>query len=509
MRLRAPAYPLITVDPYFSVWSAADKLTDKNTEHWTGKPHKIIGTAVIDGNEYRFMGEGEDTPAMDQVSVDVSAFSTKYVFEKGGVRLTLTFTTPLIPSDLKIMTRPVSYLEIQNQSIDRKKHSVKVKIAVSEELCVNLLGEDKVEAQEITLSDSTLSCMKMGSLSQKMLERDGDDLRIEWGYFYLTSKGTVGQYENNGELFVFTEVEMAQKTLLTFAYDDIYSIQYFGKNLKSYWNKDGALITDEIVNAFGDYNKVMKRCAEMADRLFIDATRAGGEKYAELLELAFRQAIAAHKVAIDEDGEILFVSKECFSNGCAATVDVSYPSIPMFLIYNPELVKGMMRPIYKYEASDVWQWDFAPHDAGRYPRLDRQRYGLKEEKYLFEKQMPVEECGNMLVMAAAAALASGDTKMAKDNLDLLEAWVKYLFENGRDPENQLCTDDFAGHLAHNCNLSLKAISGIISLGVIYKLLGDEEKFEEYKARAREMALDWIERAANEDGSFRLTFDGEG
>ena len=509
MQLRAPAYPLITVDPYFSVWSAADKLTDKNTEHWTNKPHKILGTALIDGKEYRFMGVSENLPAMDQISVDVSAFSTKYVFEKDGVRLTLTFTTPLIPTDLYLMTRPISYLEVQNQSIDRKKHSVKIKIAVSEELCVNLLGEDKVEAQEVTLSDGTLSCIKMGSVSQKMLERDGDDLRIEWGYFYLTSKGTVGQYENNGELFVFTEVEMAQKTLITFAYDDIYSIQYFGKNLKSYWNKDGALITDEIVNAFGDYNKVMKRCAEMADRLFIDATRAGGEKYAELLELAFRQAIAAHKVAVDEDGEILFVSKECFSNGCAATVDVSYPSIPMFLIYNPELVKGMMRPIYKFAASDMWDFDFAPHDAGRYPRLDRQRYGLKEEKYLYEKQMPVEECGNMLVMEAAVAIATGSPDFANQHMDVLRGWVKYLVENGRDPENQLCTDDFAGHLAHNCNLSLKAIMGIASIGILEGMNGRKAERNKYMKLARDMAADWAKRASNGDGSYRLAFDRAG
>ena len=97
MQLRAPSYPLITVDPYFTIWSAADKLTDKNTEHWTGKPHKLIGTAVIDGVEYRFMGLDENILAMDQISVDANAFSTKYVFEKAGVRLTLTFTTPLIP----------------------------------------------------------------------------------------------------------------------------------------------------------------------------------------------------------------------------------------------------------------------------------------------------------------------------------------------------------------------------------------------------------------------------
>jgi hypothetical protein len=84
-------------------------------------------------------------------------------------------------------------------------------------------------------------------------------------------------------------------------------------------------------------------------------------------------------VAVDTEGQLLFISKECFSNGCAATVDVSYPSIPMFLHYNPEFVKGMMRPIFKYAATEEWEFDFAPHDAGQYPLVEGQVYGKNRE----------------------------------------------------------------------------------------------------------------------------------
>ena len=242
--------------------------------------------------------------------------------------------------------------------------------------------------------------------------------------------------------------------------------------------------------------------------MFIDSVRAGGEKYAEILELAYRQAVAAHKLVLDEDGEVLFISKECFSNGCAATVDVSYPSIPLFLIYNPELVKGMMRPIYKFTRSEAWKYDFAPHDAGQYPILNGQVYGLNREtgELMFHKQMPVEECGNMLVMEATVALATKSTAFANEHLDILKDWVKYLIDNGRDPENQLCTDDFAGHLAHNCNLSLKAIMGIAGLAIIYGMNGKKKEERKYLKLARDMALDWADRASNGDGSYRLAYD---
>lgn len=102
-----------------------------------------------------------------------------------------------------------------------------------------------------------------------------------------------------------------------------------------------------------------------------------GEDYLLILYAGLRQAVGAHKLVKDRDGNVLFLSKECHSNGCIATVDVSYPSIPLFLIYNPELVKGMMRPIFKFNDMPVWKYDFAPHDAGTYPYCLGQVYGVK------------------------------------------------------------------------------------------------------------------------------------
>lgn len=506
MRLRAPAYPIITIDPYFSVWSPVTTPTEADSVHWTGSPNTISIVAAIDGKKYRLFGRcGSDSiPAICCVSSDCSAFSTTYKYQADGVKLTLIFTSPIIPDDLYMLSRPVSYLEIIKETVDSKRHEVSVNIEVSEEICMNRKGDDEVEFETDTLGK--YSSIRMGKKDQSILRRKGDDLRIEWGYFYLTGIGEVYSRKDK-EGMAFAGISSAIKTnaVFTFAYDDLESIMYFGKNLKSYWNKDGAKITEEIYKAHGDYRHVMRRCSQISEKLFCDAVRAGGEKYAEICELSFRQAIAAHKLAIDEEGNVLFISKECFSNGCAATVDVSYPSIPLFLIYNPELVKGMMRPIYKYAATDEWQYDFAPHDAGCYPHVNGQVYGGNK----LEKQMPVEECGNMLIMETAVAVATKDASFAASHMDVLDQWVKYLIKNGRDPENQLCTDDFAGHLAHNCNLSLKAIMGIAGYGIIKGMLGDRRAKRKYVSLARDMASDWAKRASNGDGSYRLAFDKPG
>ena len=507
MQLRAPAYPLITVDPYFSVWSPSNKLNESNTVHWTNSPNTISGVATVDGKKYRVIGNtAADIPAMKQISSNCTAFSTIYTFEEGGARLTLTFSTPLLITDLALISRPVSYLEIKNESADGKRHDVKFELSVSEEICINLLKEEAVEYELIDLG--TLKSAKIGSKAQKILCQSGDDVRINWGYFYLTTSGKAWTAEQKDEAdgsvisSVGATVEVKDSTLITFAYDDVSSIEYFGKHLNAYWKKDGSTIFDQIKTAHKDYKTVMNRCNVFARDMFCDAVRAGGEKYAEILELAYRQVIAAHKLVLDTEGNPLFISKECFSNGCAATVDVTYPSTPLFLIYNPELVKAMLRPIYKYARSEEWTFDFAPHDVGQYPLLNGQVYG----ENALHMQMPVEECGNMIIMEAAIALATKSTSFADEHFELLETWVKYLIENGKDPKNQLCTDDFAGHLAHNCNLSLKAIMGIASLGILYGLKKNKREERKYLSLARAMADDWAKRASNGDGSYRLAFD---
>lgn len=505
MKLRAPSIPLITIDPYFSIWSAADEINTTCTEHWTGKSNSILGTVTVDGSRYLFLGYHRDIHKLKQTALEITALSTKAVLEGGGIRLTALFTSPLLADNLHIMTRPVSYLELSWESVDGKDHDVSVSVAASEELCLDKAFQSPVEKEEV--SAGSVHGMKMGNTEQKPLNRSGDDVRIDWGYFYLMTDSadavcSTDEIQSLDYVDITAKAEPGKSLMFYFAYDDIESIEYFGSHLKSYWNKDGMTILQAIEEASADYAETLGKCAEFSQKLYDDAVNAGGEKYAELLSLAYRQVIAAHKLVLDENGEILFISKECFSNGCAATVDVSYPSIPMFLLYSPELVKGMMRPVLRYAKSDKWVFDFAPHDVGQYPLVNGQVYGENALKY----QMPVEECGNMLVMAANVSLADGNADFAKKDLDLYEGWCDYLIKYGADPGNQLCTDDFAGHLAHNCNLSLKAIMGLQGMSIIMNLLGDGEKSAFYRSEAEKMAGIWMATALNSDGTSNLAFD---
>ena len=125
-----------------------------------------------------------------------------------------------------------------------------------------------------------------------------------------------------------------------------------------------------------------------------------------------------------------------------------------------------------------------------------------------ENQMPVEETGNMLIVAAIISKLDGNTKYVDRYWRLLERWAQYLKEKGLDPANQLCTDDFAGHLAHNANLSIKAILALGAYSQMCETAGKADEAKAYRATAEQFAREWV-KLADDGDHFRLAFDRPG
>lgn len=481
--LRAPSYPLITIDPYTSVWSFTDRLNEDATRHWTGKEQALMGLLEVDGTTYRFMGKdaaGENLPARSgvaavQQSVQVLPTQTYYTFECGPVLLDLVFTAPLLLDDLDRMSTPINYISWQVRSADKKKHEVRIFVEASPSLAVHTDDQAVTFARE---EENGITYLKTGTVEQPVLARKGDDVRIDWGYFYLaarTEEQTEMKVSDRKQLLYTYDMGTVSTSpatgFLMVGYDDLYSIQYFKDNRMAYWKHNGKKnIRQAFEEAAGQYNSIMKRCRRFDSHLMKEAEKAGGTEYAELCAVAYRQAVAAHKLVEDQDGNLLFLSKENFSNGSIGTVDLAYPSAPLFLLYNPELVKGMLNPIFYYSESGQWNKPFAAHDIGTYPLANGQTYG---------GDMPVEESGNMLILTTAVALREGNADYARRHWDILTVWANYLLKEGLDPDNQLCTDDFAGHFAHNANLSIKAIMGIAGYGKLATMLGDPETGDKY------------------------------
>ncbi len=514
--LRPPAVPLVACDPYFSIWSPGDKLTDADTVHWTGKPHRLTSHVQIDGKAFRVMGkESANVPALPQTNLEVLPTRTIYSFENAGVKLTLTFMTPALPEDIDVLSRPVTYLTYEFQSTDGKSHDVSFQFDANGELTVN---EPRQEVVGSTAKVAKLTTLRIGSKDQPILAKKGDDLRIDWGHLYVAAEasaatGSIGggggshvSADSMTASLAFANFKVGSKPvsrMVMLAYDDEYSIQYMKKNLRPYWRRNGDDAAALLKKSAAEYESLKKRCAKFDAELMADLTRAGGEKYAKIGALAYRQCFAAGKFVADANGQPISFCKENHSNGCIGTSDVFYPMAPQFLLFGPSLAKSFLVPFMDYAASERWKFPFAPHDLGTYPHANGQVYGGGERDE--RDQMPVEESGNLLILMAAVSQMDGNTSFADRYWPQLEKWAGYLKEKGFDPENQLCTDDFAGHLAHNVNLSVKAICGLGSFAKMCEMRGDAVKAGEYFELARGFAQRWVKEADSGD-HFRLAFD---
>ncbi|ASU36732.1 glutaminase family protein [Mucilaginibacter xinganensis] len=675
---KAPAYPLITHNPYFSIWSFSDQLNQSTTHHWTGKDQSLIGLIKVDGEVYRFMGkeptsyktilpaadeesytckynellpgdgwtalkyddsawktgkapfsddkdraktlweskeiwvrrvfnyskkdinklflkihhdddaevylngekinvsngangdlqyfpladdvaaklkEGENVLAMhctntggeawldaglsdelkptghadlkiaEQAKVVMNATQTIYDFKCGGTDLQLTFTSPLLMNDLSIMSRPVSYISYKIKANDGKEHAVKVFFSASADVSRNTASQPVTTKK---YASGNLSVLKAGTIEQPILQKKGDDLRIDWGYMYVAvpKSFNAAQYISGAndavEGFFKGDVKSAQKpgispvlnTVISFGsvgknavekfiemgYDDINPIQYFGANLKPWWKTAQTKTIEQVLaKAAADYPAVIKKCELFNSTMYKDAVKAGGEQYAKLCVMAYRQSVAAHTLVKSPQGKLLWLSKENFSGGFINTVDVTYPSAPLYLLYNPKLLEGMLNGIFYFSESGKFQRNYAAHDLGTYPLANGQKYG---------EGMPVEESGNMITLVAAIAKAEGNTAFAKQHWIILGKWLSYLVNEGFDPKNQLCTDDFAGHLARNANLSVKAIVGIACYAQLAEKMGEANAAARYKKIAKDMAGRWA-TLANDDDHFTLAFGNKG
>jgi hypothetical protein len=666
---KAPAYPLITHDPYFSIWSFSDTIDSSPTKHWTGADQPLRGYIKVDSKTYSFLGGQEKTystlvPASDEENysvkytetqpadnwmqpafnddqwqsgvapfgnengaktkwtssnlwvrrsfnlqqipsgplflklnhddnievylngekifnregwvhkyiyipvtdvikqklkkgtnilaihvantaggqwldaglvieparqynpaihsaqeqgVTMTATQTSYRFACGGVNLQVSFTSPLLMNDLALLSRPVSYISFRMQSNDGKSHNAQVYVGVSSNIAVNNPAQE-VKANRYTANG--MAVLKAGTVEQPVLQKKGDDLRIDWGYVYVAvpgvgkpvqfiidpklegNKASSSKTVTGKKLVLGTELPAVQinaavkEQYIMVGYDDVLSIQYFKQNLPAYWKEQRLTIEQQLAKAATDYTVIMQKCNAFDKQLYDDAKTSGGEQYAQLCVAAYRQSIAAHKLLKDPQGNILFLSKENFSNGSINTVDVTYPSAPLYLLYNPDLLKGMLNGIFYYSESGRWTKPFAAHDLGTYPLANGQTYG---------EDMPVEESGNMIILTAAIAKAEGNANYAKQHWKALSTWANYLSAAGFDPANQLCTDDFAGHLARNANLSVKAIVGLRCFAMLADMLNEKDTASKYKQLSTDMVTKWMQ-LANDGDHYALTFN---
>ncbi|KAJ7162343.1 hypothetical protein C8R46DRAFT_903856, partial [Mycena filopes] len=258
----------------------------------------------------------------------------------------------------------------------------------------------------------------------------------------------------------------------------------------------GALISD-FINAY----PTALATANAFDAKVRSDAGAISPQYADIAALDVRQAFGATELTISKasDGtwnttDVQMFIKEISSDGNINTVDIIYPAWPIFMYTNPALGKFLLEGLLAYQATGQYPNAWAVHDLGaEYPAAIGHNLGLDEA-------MPIEESGNMLIMALDYLQRTGDTSMVSRYSGLFDQWATYLVDNTLIPANQKATTDFSGPLANQTNLAVKGIIGINAMSKIWATLGNTAKANSYKDTAASYMTSWQKMGTSSDGT---------
>ncbi|KAF1999755.1 glutaminase A [Amniculicola lignicola CBS 123094] len=621
--LRPPVLPLIVRNPYLSTWlgNARDEPWKKWPMFWTGGE---VGFGVLaslpDSKEvFPLLGRPHDSLKDDQKDYSISyptykgakydASTTNLTYSlpapdklKGAddLEITLSFLSPITPTSTLRQSIPAAYLTVYVEG----SFDVNIYIDVNGQW-VSGKRDSVIEwgltEQEAAGSVKALKTWKVKRQTEQLLTEERD--QAEWGQLHFTGPDTVrhesgtsallrqrfartgtlqnaddGQFRqimDEEPVFAFAkEFKLEKKSSTTSSKSTsdsvLFTITHIQDPVTQYASARGLtfmrplwkswfLADDSLVQFhYGDFENANVLAGNYSEQLRIDAYTSGSSNYVDIVALSARQAMGATSFSGTPDNPLLFL-KEISSNGNTQTVDVIFPAFPFFLYTNPRWAAYILEPLLEHQLSGQYPNNYSMHDLGsHFPNLTGHADGRDE-------YMPVEECGDMLIMGLAlinsmtyntdaesqsiwstvgdrSDYTTQDEKpftlknlgmhegiqyiddtwgggakgvnQAKQWLeksyDLWKKWTGYLVEYSLEPHNQLCTDDFAGWLALQTNLALKGIIGIKAMSEMSDLLDRTGDAKDFRNISDTYIEKWQELGISRDGSHaKLAYDWYG
>jgi hypothetical protein len=621
--LTPPVLPLIVRNPYLSTWlgNARDDPWSKWPMFYTGEEigFSILASVPDSSTVYPLLGRPHDSlddksshynlsfPVYLGAKYDASTTNLSYTIpspksrDDAPVEITISFLSPITPTSTLRQAIPAAYIKIYVKG----DFNVNIYTDVNGQWVSGNRGSEIVWSLEETKFEDAqhLKSWKVQRKTQQLFTEWAD--RAEWGTLYFTGpkdvsheSGVSGQlrhrFSKTSQLnntvdgkfrtimdeepvFAFSKnfnlstkkgdtssgskedsvlftISHIQDPVTQFASSR--GLTYMRPLWQSYFATDIALITFH----YEDFKHATKLAANYSTQLANDAYLSGSDNYKDIVALSARQVMGATSFSGTPDNPILFL-KEISSNGNSQTVDVIFPAFPFFLYTNPRWLAYLLEPLIEHMLSGQYPNDYSMHDLGtHFPNLTGHADGRDE-------YMPVEECGDMLIMGLAlvnslnyadekdaasiwstegsekpmSALTDGDSAFAmparlekRDGIvglddrwggatakkqaqkwlgrsySLWTQWTSYLVDYSLRPHNQLSTDDFAGWLALQTNLALKGIVGIKAMSELANVMGKDKDVEYYQNISSVYIEKWEEYGMSRDGGrAKLAYDWHG
>ncbi|KAH9877777.1 hypothetical protein J1614_002994 [Plenodomus biglobosus] len=465
------------------------------------------GLIKVDGKTLTWMGAPIQVLELaNQTSYEYTSTSSIFkLIADDKVELKVTFLSPLTPMDFKRQSLTFSYMNVEVSSIDDSEHDVQIYTDISAVITRQSGGLTLLTTFTTTRSGTK---NRYSGLSGKIrLNGTGSDndvrglfdatgkldnskdtnfraINDRWPVFaYATDFGSVGS-EPKSKLFT---IGLAQNEAIRFLGAD------GNRTLSSLWKSYFGNELSALSFFHDDYKESSRLSTELDDKIRGDSMAIAGHNYAILTTLVPRQIFGATQFVGTQDNYYLFM-KEIASNGNTQTVDVIYPASPFFLYTNPDLMTLLLNPHFENQEHGWYPNKSAIHDLGlHYPNAT----GHPDGK---DQVMPLEECGNMIIMVLAYVQRSGNIDYIKQHYPILKQWSEYLVEYGLIPSYQYSTDDFAGQLENQTNLALKGIIGLEAMSQISRMVGEDVDANDFTATAHDYLTKWTKLGINHDAN---------
>ncbi|KAF1843125.1 glutaminase A [Cucurbitaria berberidis CBS 394.84] len=619
--LTPPVLPLVVRNPYLSTWlaNAREAPWSQWPMFWTGAE---VGFGVLaslpDSNQvFPLLGRPHDSleddskdytiayPTYKGAKYDASTTNLTYSIRTSDkiaaahdVEITLSFLSPITPTSTLRQSIPAAYL------------SIHVEASVKVNLYVDVNGQWVSGKRESLIewglteyeAPGTIKGLKTWRVKRQIeqLFTETND-QPEWGQLHFTGPADVrhesgtsallrqrfartGTLQNvvdenfraimeDEPVFAFVKefkpknssatASTASKSVLftithiqdpVTQYASARGLTFMRPLWKSWFSQHSKLIHFHYL----DFTKANNLAGNYSEQLRIDAYQSGSTNYVDIVALSARQTMGATSFSGTPENPLLFL-KEISSNGNSQTVDVIFPAFPFFLYTQPKWLAYLLEPLLEHQLSGQYPNKYSMHDLGaHFPNLTGHADGRDE-------YMPVEECGDMLIMGLALVNSlsynsdvesqsiwstvgndadyddssekpfalmnigshggieyideawGGGTKGVKQarkwlegSYELWKQWTGYLVEDALEPHNQLCTDDFAGWLPLQTNLALKGIVGIKAFSELADLLERPGDAKHYRNISETYIKKWLEYGISRDGSHaKLAYDWYG
>ncbi|EAW06608.1 putative glutaminase [Aspergillus clavatus NRRL 1] len=499
-----PSYPLAVRNPYLSTWMPSDRVQSlpyAEPQFWAGQELGWAVMARVDGQTYSLMGvknpEKEIRPAV-VCSAEYTATHSIFTLNAGPVMFKLDFFSPVSPSSYLTQSLPFAYLTVSVSGASA--NSIQVFSSIdgrwtgrSDDAVCTFQNTGRTAIYSLKVQDATLYSEESDmALWGETIFAARPNTPSKLSFASGAQSGIFSQFANTG-ILASSSQQCESKGIVALSHDlgtvtgdrrvnfvvgyvREEAVNYLGKAYTGYYRAEYPETYEAVTYFMDDYPDALLESLILDQEMTAKAKAVAGQKYADIVTLSARQAYGGIDLTIPNEtldtSEVLAFIKELSSDGNINTVDVIMPAFPIYYVMDPEYIRLLLEPMMRYLAAGRWHEPYVIHDMGtHYPNAT----GHDDQQ---AEPMPIEECGNLMVLILAYVRATGDEIWAAPYFDILRGYADYLVENSVDIAEQLSSNDAAGPLANETNLAIKAAVGLKAFGELtglteYSKIGEE------------------------------------